>query len=109
MMCSWLALRTGAQKFRRRYRNWMRPRHAADFMLFPRLQALTENLQISDNIPYQPKHFLFLQIIKEGDAMILAILTSGMKLGVQYIMDLPNPVRVEVRKEAEIVTSMGTG
>lgn len=93
--------------------NWMWPRHTADFMLF-RVYTGPDGKPArysEDNIPYQPKQFLPISLngVEEGDfAMIMGY--PGMteryetSYGVKYIMDITNPVRVEVReKKLEII------
>lgn len=88
--------------------NWMWPRHTADFMLF-RVYSGPDGKPADyseDNIPYQPNYFLpvSLQGVNEGDfAMVMGYPggTNRYKTshGVQYTMDVTNPVRVEVREE----------
>lgn len=88
--------------------NWMWPRHTADFMLF-RIYAGPDGKPASfseENIPYQPKHFLPVSLngIEQGDfAMVMGYPGRTNRyetsFGVQYIMDVTNPVRVEVREE----------
>jgi len=88
--------------------NWMWPRHTADFMLF-RVYAGPDGKPASfseDNVPFSPKHFLPVSIngIEEGDfAMVMGYPGRTKRYetsyGVQYTMDVTNPVRVEVREE----------
>ncbi|MBW6536871.1 MAG: S46 family peptidase [Mariniphaga sp.] len=88
--------------------NWMWPRHTADFSLF-RVYSGPDGKPArfsEDNIPYSPKHFLPVSIngIEEGDfAMVMGYPGRTNRyetsFGVQYIMDVTNPVRVEVREE----------
>jgi len=88
--------------------NWMWPRHTADFMLF-RVYSGPDGKPADyseDNIPYQPNYFLPISLrgINEGDfAMVMGYPggTNRYKTshGVQYTMDVTNPVRVEVREE----------
>lgn len=88
--------------------NWMWPRHTADFTLF-RVYSGPDGKPASyseDNIPYSPKHFFPVSLngIKEGDfAMIMGYPGRTNRYetseGVKYIMDVTNPVRVEVREE----------
>ncbi|MDD4108060.1 MAG: S46 family peptidase [Prolixibacteraceae bacterium] len=86
--------------------NWMWPRHTNDFSLF-RIYSGPDGRPANfseDNIPYRPKHYfpISLKGIKEGDfTMIMGYpgntnryITSH---GVDYIMKVTNPVRVEVR------------
>jgi hypothetical protein len=86
--------------------NWMWPRHSNDFALF-RIYCGPDGTPANfseDNIPYKPKHFLPISLkgIKENDfAMILGYPGSTDRYmtsyGVKYIMEVTNPVRVEVR------------
>ena len=88
--------------------NWMWPRHTADFMMF-RVYSGPDGKPArysEDNIPYSPKHFLPVSIngIEEGDfAMVMGYPGRTNRyetsFGVQYTMDVTNPVRVEVREE----------
>ncbi len=88
--------------------NWMWPRHTNDFAMF-RVYSGPDGKPASfseENIPYQPRHFLPISLkgVKEGDfAMVLGYpgVTNRYKTshGVQYTMDVTNPVRVEVREE----------
>ncbi len=88
--------------------NWMWPRHTADFALF-RVYSGPDGKPAGyseENIPYSPKHFLPVSIngVEEGDfAMILGYPGRTNRyetsFGVDYIMDVTNPVRVEVREE----------
>lgn len=88
--------------------NWMWPRHTADFALF-RVYSGPDGKPAGyseENIPYTPKHFLPVSIngVEEGDfAMILGYPGRTNRyetsFGVDYIMDVTNPVRVEVREE----------
>ncbi|HDR50495.1 MAG TPA: S46 family peptidase [Mariniphaga anaerophila] len=88
--------------------NWMWPRHTADFMLF-RVYSGPDGKPADyseDNIPYQPNYFLpiSLQGINEGDFAMVMGYPGGTNryktsYGVQYTMDVTNPVRVEVREE----------
>lgn len=86
--------------------NWMWPRHTSDFSLF-RVYTGADGKPASfseDNIPYKPRHYLPISLkgFKEGDfAMIMGYpghtnryITS---YDVNYIMEVTNPVRVEVR------------
>jgi hypothetical protein len=88
--------------------NWMWPRHTADFALF-RVYSGPDGKPArysEDNIPYSPKHFFPVSIngIEEGDfAMVMGYPGRTNRYetsyGVQYTMDVTNPVRVEVREE----------
>ncbi|WP_372949626.1 S46 family peptidase [Mariniphaga sp.] len=88
--------------------NWMWPRHTADFTLF-RVYSGPDGKPArfsEDNIPYSPKHFFPVSIngIEEGDfAMVMGYPGRtnryNTSYGVQYTMDVTNPVRVEVREE----------
>lgn len=88
--------------------NWMWPRHTADFTLF-RVYSGPDGKPArysEDNVPYSPKHFFPVSLngIKEGDfAMIMGYPGRTNRYetseGVKYIMDVTNPVRVEVREE----------
>src|SRR5690554_4474930 len=88
--------------------NWMWPRHTADFAMF-RVYTGPDGkpAQFSEeNIPYKSKHYLPVSIdgVEEGDfAMILGYPGSTERYktshGVQYTMDVTNPVRIEVREE----------
>lgn len=88
--------------------NWMWPRHTNDFALF-RVYSGPDGKPASyseDNVPHQPKHFLpiSLQGMEEGDfAMVLGYpgRTNRYKTsyGVEYVMDVTNPVRIQVRDE----------
>jgi hypothetical protein len=88
--------------------NWMWPRHTADFTLM-RVYSGPDGKPAEyseENIPYQPRYFLPISIkgVKEGDfAMILGYPGGSDRYktswGVQYTMDVTNPVRIEVREE----------
>lgn len=88
--------------------NWMWPRHTADFSLF-RVYSGPDGKPArysEDNIPYSPKNFFPVSIngIKEGDfAMVMGYPGRTNRYetskGVEYIMNVTNPVRVEVREE----------
>jgi hypothetical protein len=86
--------------------NWMWPRHSNDFSLF-RVYCGPDGNPANfseDNIPYKPRHFFPVSIkgIREGDfTMVMGYpghtnryITSH---DVKYIMEVTNPVRVEVR------------
>ncbi|SHF52136.1 dipeptidyl-peptidase 7. Serine peptidase. MEROPS family S46 [Mariniphaga anaerophila] len=88
--------------------NWMWPRHTADFSLF-RVYSGPDGKPASyseDNIPYSPKHFFPVSLngIKEGDfAMIMGYPGRTNRYetsyGVEYTMNVTNPVRIQVRGE----------
>ena len=88
--------------------NWMWPRHTNDFSMF-RVYSGVDGKPASyseENIPYQSKHFLPISLkgVEEGDfAMILGYpgRTNRYKTsyGVNYTMQVTNPVRVKVREE----------
>jgi len=93
--------------------NWMWPRHTNDFSMF-RVYCSPDGKPASyskDNVPYHPKHFLHISLkgVKEGDfAMIMGYPGSTNRYktsyGVNYTMQVTNPVRVEVRaKKLEII------
>ena len=93
--------------------NWMWPRHTNDFSMF-RVYCGPDGLPASyseENVPYQPKHFLPISLkgVEKGDfAMIMGYpgRTNRYKTsyGVNYTMEVTNPVRVEVReKKLEII------
>jgi len=93
--------------------NWMWPRHTNDFSMFRVYSGLDGKpaTYSEENIPYQPKHFLPVSLkgVEEGDfAMIMGYpgRTNRYKTsyGVNYTMEVTNPVRVEVReKKLEIL------
>ncbi len=88
--------------------NWMWPRHTADFSLFRVYMGpdgkpadFSEN-----NIPYKSKYFLPISLkgIEEGDFAMVMGYPGGTdryrtSYGVEYTMEVTNPVRVEVREE----------
>lgn len=88
--------------------NWMWPRHTADFAL---LRVYTgpdgKPAEFSeDNVPYNPEYYLPVSIkgIEEGDfAMVMGYpgTTTRYKtsFGVNYTMQVTNPVRIEVREK----------
>lgn len=87
--------------------NWMWPRHTNDFSMF-RVYCGPDGKPASyskENIPYHPKHFLPISLkgVDKGDfAMIIGYpgRTNRYKTsyGVNYTMQVTNPVRVEVRE-----------
>jgi len=88
--------------------NWMWPRHTSDFAMF-RVYAGPDGKPADfaeENVPYHPKHFLPISLkgIEEGDfAMVMGYPGSTNRYktsyGVDYTMQVTNPVRVEVREE----------
>ena len=88
--------------------NWMWPRQTDDFSMF-RVYCSPDGKPASyseKNVPYHPKYFLPISIkgVKEGDfAMVMGYpgSTSRYKTsyGVNYTMQVTNPVRIEVRRE----------
>ena len=86
--------------------NWMWPRHTGDFSMF-RVYCSPDGKPADyneKNVPYHPKHFLPISIkgIEENDfAMVLGYPGNtnryNSSFGVKYIMEVTNPVRVEVR------------
>jgi len=93
--------------------NWMWPRHTSDFSMF-RVYCGPDGKPArysEDNIPYQPKHFLPVSLkgVEEGDFAMIMGYPGGTEryktsYGVNYTMQVTNPVRVEVReKKLEII------
>ncbi len=93
--------------------NWMWPRHTNDFSMF-RVYCAPDGTPAEyseDNIPYHPKYYfpISLKGVDEGDfAMVMGYpgTTNRYKTsyGVNYTMDVTNPVRIEVReKKLEIM------
>lgn len=88
--------------------NWMWPRHTADFALF-RVYTGPDGKPAEfaeENIPYKSDYYLPISIkgIEEGDfAMVMGFpgTTNRFKtsFGVNYTMQVTNPVRVEVREK----------
>ena len=88
--------------------NWMWPRHTADFALF-RVYTGPDGKPAEyseENIPYRPEYYLPVSIkgIEEGDfAMVMGYpgTTTRYKtsFGVNYTMQVTNPVRIEVREK----------
>ncbi len=86
--------------------NWMWPRHTGDFSIF-RIYTGPDGKPAeysADNIPLIPKHFLPISLkgVNEGDfSMILGYPGSTNRyktsIGVDYTMQVTNPVRVKVR------------
>ncbi|MGE4586836.1 MAG: S46 family peptidase [Mangrovibacterium sp.] len=100
--------------------NWMWPRHTGDFSLF-RIYCSPDGKPADyseDNVPYHPRHHLpvSLEGYREGDfAMVMGFPGSTNRYktsyGVNYTMDVTNPVRIQVReaKLAIIREYMSTG
>lgn len=88
--------------------NWMWPRHTADFSMF-RIYCGKDGKPASyskDNVPYQPKYHLPISLkgYQMNDfAMVLGYpgATNRYKTshGIEYIMNVINPVRIKVRAE----------
>jgi len=86
--------------------NWMWPRHTSDFSLF-RVYSGPDGKPASfseENIPYKPKHYLPISLkgVEEKDfTMVMGYPGSTDRYmtsyGVEYIMEVTNPVRMEVR------------
>lgn len=86
--------------------NWMWPRHTGDFSMF-RVYCSPEGKPADyskDNVPYEPKHYLPISLdgYEDGDfAMVMGYpgRTNRYKtsFGVEYTMNVTNPVRIEVR------------
>ncbi|MCG6191057.1 S46 family peptidase [Maribellus maritimus] len=98
--------------------NWMWPRHTNDFSMF-RVYCGPDGEPAEyseENIPYHPKHFFPVSIkgIEEGDfAMVMGYPGSTNRyktsFGVNYTMQVTNPVRIEVReKKLEIINKYMT-
>ncbi len=93
--------------------NWMWPRHTNDFSMF-RIYCAPDGSPApysEQNVPYHPKHFLPVSLkgVDEGDfAMVMGYPGSTNRYktsyGVNYTMQVTNPVRIEVReKKLEII------
>ena len=88
--------------------NWMWPRHTADFTLL-RVYMGPDGKPApysEDNIPFKSRHFLPVSIkgIEQGDfAMVMGYPGStdrySTSFGVNYTMQVTNPVRIEVREQ----------
>jgi hypothetical protein len=88
--------------------NWMWPRHTADFLLF-RVYMGPDGKPApfsEDNIPFKSRHFLPISLkgIEQGDFAMIMGYPGGTdrystSFGVNYTMQVTNPVRVEVREE----------
>ncbi len=88
--------------------NWMWPRHTADFAMF-RVYSAPDGTPASyseDNVPYQPRHFLPVSLkgLEEGDFAMVMGYPGGTNryktsYGIDYTMEVTNPVRVEVREK----------
>jgi hypothetical protein len=87
--------------------NWMWPRHTGDFCLF-RIYANKDNKPAAyseDNVPYQPKHHLPVNIqgTKEGDyAMIFGFPGSTERYlssyGIEHKIEKEYPSRIAIRR-----------
>ncbi len=92
--------------------NWMWPRHTADFSMF-RIYCGKDGKPASyskDNVPYKPKHHLPISLkgYKQNDfAMILGYPGSTNRYktsyGIEYTMNVTNPIRIKVREEKQRV------
>lgn len=90
--------------------NWMWPRHTCDFSMF-RIYCNKDGKPASyskDNVPYKPKHHLPISLKgykKDDFAMILGYpgTTNRYKTsyGIEYTMDVTNPIRIQVRAEKQ--------
>jgi len=90
--------------------NWMWPRHTADFSMF-RIYCGKDGKPAAysvDNVPYKPKHHLPISLkgYQMNDfAMILGYpgTTNRYKTsyGIEYIMNVTNPIRIKVRGEKQ--------
>jgi hypothetical protein len=90
--------------------NWMWPRHTADFSMF-RIYCGKDGKPApyaKDNVPYKPKHHLPISLkgYEQKDfAMILGYpgTTNRYKTsyGIEYTMNVTNPIRIEVRAEKQ--------
>ncbi len=88
--------------------NWMWPRHTSDFTLL-RVYSGPDGKPADyseENIPYKPKYFLPISLkgVNAGDfAMVMGYPGSTNRYktshGVQYTLDVTNPVRIAVREE----------
>jgi hypothetical protein len=92
--------------------NWMWPRHTADFSMF-RIYCGKDGKPAAystENVPYKPKHHLPISLkgYKMGDfAMVLGYpgTTNRYKTsyGIEYAMNVTNPIRIKVRAEKQRV------
>ena len=92
--------------------NWMWPRHTADFSMF-RIYCGKDGKPATystENVPYKPKHHfpISLKGYKMGDfAMVLGYpgTTNRYKTsyGIEYTMNVTNPIRIKVRAEKQRV------
>jgi hypothetical protein len=93
--------------------NWMWPRHTNDFSMFRVYCGPDGNPAeySEDNIPYHPKYYFTISLkgVEEGDfSMVMGYPGSTNRYktsyGVNYTMQVTNPVRIEVReKKLEII------
>ena len=96
--------------------NWMWPRHTGDFSLF-RVYCAPDGTPAEyaiDNVPYQPKHHLPIQLdgVDNGDyTMIFGFPGSTDRYltsyGVQEAIDITNPTIVEIRDEKLAIIKAG--
>jgi len=96
--------------------NWMWPRHTGDFSLF-RVYCAPDGTPAeyaTDNVPYQPKHHLPIQLdgVDNGDyTMIFGFPGSTDRYltsyGVQEALDITNPTTVEIRDEKLAIIKAG--
>jgi len=92
--------------------NWMWPRHTADFSMF-RIYCGKDGKPAAystENVPYKPKHHLPISLkgYKMDDfAMVLGYpgTTNRYKTsyGIEYTMNVTNPIRIKVRAEKQRV------
>ncbi len=92
--------------------NWMWPRHTADFSMF-RIYCGKDGKPAAystENVPYKPKHHLPISLkgYKMDDfAMVLGYpgTTNRYKTsyGIDYTMNVTNPIRIKVRAEKQRV------
>jgi hypothetical protein len=89
--------------------NWMWPRHNGDFCVF-RIYAGKDNKPAAysaENVPYQPLRHLNISLkgVKEGDFTFVYGFPGTTQqylssFAVNYIMNIQNPMRVNLRREA---------
>jgi hypothetical protein len=99
--------------------NWMWPRHTADFSMF-RIYCDKDGKPANyskDNVPYKPKHHLPISL--KGYNMNDFALVMGYpgttnryktSYGIEYTMNVTNPIRIKVRNEKQRIMKefMGT-
>ena len=96
--------------------NWMWPRHTGDFSLF-RIYCAPDGTPAEysvENVPYQPKHHLPIQLdgVDNGDyTMIFGFPGSTNRYltsyGVQEAIDITNPSTVEIRDKKLAIIKAG--